>query len=315
MPNKNVVKLAKTPFGFFAIDEPNQILEIKELPADAKLAAEALVGDEFEKWSSSLKKKKYDIEEEGFDPLKAAGLIGKSKKEYFEFAKAVQTEISKLRIKEFIGRDFLVIQAISGLDDLNKAINMMVNRIREWHGLHYPEMKEEDHQKFLKKLSETRKGISMGIDLEENDLSIIKTTAARILEMYALKNEIEKYLETIMGEIAPNITALAGANLGARLIERGGSLKGLSEFPGSTIQVLGAEKALFKHLQKGSPQPKHGVIFQHPAISRAPASKRGRLARTLGAKLALAARIDNYSCRFHPKLIKDWEERVKEVME
>ena len=315
MSNKNVVKLAKTPFGFFAIDEPNQILEIKEIPTDVKQAAEALIGDEFEEWSRTLKKKKYDIEEELFDPLKAVELIGKSKKEYFEFSREVQTEISKRQIKKFLGRDYLIVQTISGLDDLNKAINMMMNRIREWYGLHHPEMKEDDHQKFLKKLSDTRKGYSMGIDLEEKDLVAIRITATRLLELYTLKNEIEKYLETIMEEIAPNITALAGANLGARLIERAGSLKGLSEFPGSTIQVLGAEKALFKHLMKGSPPPKHGVIFQHPVINRAPSNKRGKLARTLGAKLALAARIDKYSCKLHPKLMKDWDERVKEVLE
>lgn len=309
-----MVKLAKTPFGFFAIDEPNQIIELKEIPADVKKAAEALIGEEFEEWCKTLKKKKYDIEDDLFDPLKAAELIGKSKKEYFEFVRAVQTEMSKMQIKKFLGRDYLIVQSISALDDLNKAINMMMNRIREWYGLHYPELKEEDHKKFLKKLSDARKGDSMGIDLEEKDLLIITVTAARLLELYKLKDEIENYLETIMGEIAPNLTALAGANLGARLIEMAGSLKRLSEFPGSTIQVLGAEKALFKHLIKGSPPPKHGVIFQHPIINRAPASKRGKLSRTLGAKLALASRIDNYSCKLHPKLMTDWEKRVKEVM-
>lgn len=314
MPNRNVVKLAKTPFGFFAIEGPNQIVELKELPKEPEKAAEILSGKEFEKWAEELKKKGIEIEEGDFDPLKAAELIGKSPKEYLEFSRLVQTEISKRELKESLGRDYLIIQAVSGLDDLNKAINMLMNRIREWFGLHFPELRVEDHQKYLKKIFESRKGESMGMELSDEDLKIIRAAAEKIIGLYGLKDEIEAYLEKIMEELAPNTTNLAGANLGARLIERAGGLKSLAGFPGSTIQVLGAEKALFKHLQKGSPSPKHGVIFQHPVINRAPVNKRGKLARTLGAKLALAARVDAFSGELNPNLKKEWEERVKEVI-
>jgi nucleolar protein 56 len=295
-----VVSLAKTPFGFFAIAMQNQIVEMTELPRDPKKVAEILIGDEFKKWKESLKKKGLDIDSEDFDPMRAVELIGIKKKEYLDFARLVQIEMSKVDIKKFIGRDYLILQAVSGLDDLNKSINIVVNRIREWYGLHYPELKIEDHEKYLKKiLDEKTRGESMGVEFSGKDLEAIKKQSEMVLQMY---------------KVAPNVKNIAGANLGARLIERAGSLGGLAKLPASTIQVLGAEKALFKHLQKGTPSPKHGVIFQHPVINRAPLNKRGKLARTLGTKIALSSRADFYAGELRPSIMADWDKRVKEVL-
>lgn len=310
----DVVKLAKTPFGFFVIAMGNQIVEIKEFPRDVEKAAGMLVDDDFEKWTKQMRKKGYDIEDGLFDPMKAVKLLGIGKDEYMKFSRLVEIEVSKRRLKASIGKDYLIIQAVAGLDDLNKSINIMVNRIREWYGLHFPELKEEEHMKYLKLILADKRGKSMGIELAEKDKKAIQTAAEMILRMYETKKAIEDYLEQLMKEIAPNLHVLAGANLGARLVERAGSLKSLSEMPGSTIQVLGAEKALFKHLRKGTPSPKHGIIFQHPQINRAPRDKRGKLARTLGTKLALSARVDFYSGKLNPVLKKEWDKRVKEVM-
>jgi len=308
-----VVKLAKTPFGFFAIEEPNQIVEMKELPRNAKEVAKLLTGDAFEKWKEKISKK-YEVEAGLMDPLQVASLIGVKRKEFLEFTRKVELEAARIQLKGAIGKDYIVIQAVSGLDDLNKSINIMLNRIREWYGLHHPELKEENHEKFLRMVVEGKRRESMGIELSEADRKAMVNTAKTILEMFKTKEKLEKYLEKLMREVAPNLTALAGPNLGARLIERAGSLKNLAELPASTIQVLGAERSLFKHLQKGTPSPKHGVIFQHPVVNRAPKSKRGKLARTLAAKLALAARVDYYSKEVKPFLVKEWEERVKEVL-
>jgi nucleolar protein 56 len=308
-----VVKLAKTPFGFFAIEEPNQIVDVKKLPKDAKKAAEALTGDDFKEWKKGISKK-YDVETGLMDPLQVASLIGIKRKDYLEFARKVELEAVRIQLKGAIGKDYIVIQAVAGLDDLNKSINIMINRIREWHGLHHPELKVEDHEKFLRLILKGERKESFGIELSENDKKALNEAAEMIQVMYKTKNRIEKYLEKLMVEVAPNLTALAGANLGARLIDRAGSLKNLAKLPASTIQVLGAERALFKHLQKGTPSPKHGVIFQHSVINRAPKAKRGKLARTLGAKLALSARVDYYSKELKPFIVKDWKERVKEVL-
>ena len=309
-----MVKLTKTPFGFFAIAMGNQIVEFKELPKDPKKAAQALLGDEFKEWSDELKKKGYDTQIDVVDPLNIAKLLGKTKKEYISRAREIAIEVSKIQVKNSIGRDYLIVQVISALDDLNKSINIMMNRIREWYGLYYPELKTEEHEKYLKSILKSEKEEGMGIDLSEKDLGALKDIAKMGLEMYSEKERLELYLKELMNEIAPNLSALASENLGARLIERAGGLKQLAFMPGSTIQVLGAERALFKHLQKGSPPPKHGVIFQHPVINRAPTKSRGKLARALGAKLAMAARVDLYSGELKPEFVKDWESRVKEIV-
>lgn len=308
-----MVKLAKTPFGFFAIEEPNQIVEMEKLPEDARKVAEILTGDAFDKWQAKMAKK-HKVEMGLMDPLQVASLIGVKRQKFLDFTRKVELEAAKIELKGAIGKDYIVIQTVSGLDDLNKSINIMVNRIREWYGLHHPELKTEDHEKFLKEILAGKRGKSMGIELDAKDLGAIHETATMLQAMYKARKKIEKYLEGLVAEVAPNVTALAGANLAARLIERAGSLKNLAELPASTIQVLGAEKSLFKHLRKGTPSPKHGVIFQHSVVNRAPKDKRGKLARTLAAKLALSARVDHYSGDVKPFIVEDWKERVKEVL-
>ncbi len=119
-----------------------------------------------------------------------------------------------------------------------------------------------------------------------------------------------------MGEIAPNIKELAGPLLGARLIAKAGGLKKMAELPASTIQVLGAEKALFRHLTKGTRPPKHGILFQHPWVRNAKRWQRGKIARSLAAKLAIAAKEDYFEGRFiADKLKKELEERIEEIKE
>ena len=310
-----MVSLAKTPFGFFAISMQDQIVDVEKLSNDPKKVAETLDGDAFKKWKQELKKKGMDIKDTVFDPMKAAALIGVSRKDFLDFSRLVEIELSKIQIKKFIGKDYLILQSVGGLDDLNKSINIVVNRIREWFGMHFPELRIEDHEKFLKKIiSGVDRVESMGIDLSKDDLRAILKLAEMILEMYKTKTGIEAYIDKLMGEVSPNVKNLAGANLGARLIEKAGSLRSLAILPASTIQVLGAEKALFKHLQKGTPSPKHGVIFQHPVVNRAPSTKRGKLARTLATKIALGAKADFFSGELRPKLMESWEKRVKEVL-
>ncbi len=310
-----MVRLAKTPFGFFAVAIGDQLAEFRELPRDPRKAAEMLVGDEFDSWKKELREKGYDIEGENYDPMKACSLLGISRKEYLEFARLVGIEEAKIKLKSVVKKDSVVIQSIAALDDLNRAINIMLNRMREWYGIHYPEFRDENNERYLKHILSGERGESMGIDLDEKDIDAMKNLAEMILGMYSARDRLEKYIEALMEEVAPNIRMLAGANLGARLIERAGGLKQLAELPASTIQVLGAEKALFKHLQKGSPPPKHGVIFQHPVINGAPKDRRGKLARSLAAKLALAARVDYYSGRKNESLLTDWQSRMKEIME
>ncbi|MEK6939373.1 MAG: C/D box methylation guide ribonucleoprotein complex aNOP56 subunit, partial [Nanoarchaeota archaeon] len=185
--------------------------------------------------------------------------------------------------------------------ELDKIANTMSKRLREWYSLYYPELSEqiENHEKYVELvLEQERESESFGADLSESDLEEMKLLAGRILSIYALRKQHELYLEKIMTKYCPNLLELAGATIAARLIELGKGLKHLAMLPASTVQLLGAEKALFRHLKTGSRSPKYGVIINHPFIQNAPLDKKGKAARMLADKLSLCARLDFFKGEF-----------------
>ncbi|WP_297497882.1 C/D box methylation guide ribonucleoprotein complex aNOP56 subunit [Thermococcus sp.] len=264
---------------------------------------------------------------------------------WFEEYYTVGIALTRLRIQEQSGaRDKMIIQAIEALDDIDKVINLLVSRLREWYGLHFPELdellpKHQQYAAFVKEIGPreniTREKLeklgfpdgkiekilnaaekSMGAPIGKFDSEIIRKLASEIGDLYRLREQIEDYLEMAMDEVAPNVKALVGAKLGARLLSLAGGLRELAVMPASTIQVLGAEKALFRHLRSGAKPPKHGVIFQYPAINRSPWWQRGKIARALAGKLAIAARVDYFSGEYiGGELKKELEQRVKEIKE
>ena len=129
----------------------------------------------------------------------------------------------------------------------------------------------------------------------ESDLNTLRELAGGILSLYECRRRLEDYLTALMEEVAPNLSRVAGPILAAKLVEKAGGLRRLAMMPSSKIQLLGAEKALFRALRKGGKMPKHGLIFQHPLIHRSPRTLRGRAARLLASKLALAARADAFT--------------------
>jgi nucleolar protein 56 len=135
---------------------------------------------------------------------------------------------------------------------------------------------------------------SMGAHTSQKDLSQIQALSKNVLDLYELRKSMENYLDKTMEEVAPNTKAMAGALLGARLIALAGSLQNLAMRPASTIQVLGAEKALFRSLKTGARPPKHGLIFQHTLLHDAKRWQRGKIARALAGKLAIALRADAF---------------------
>ena len=254
-------------------------------------------------------------------------------------------EVTKLRVKGAVeNRDLLVAQAIQTLDDLDKTINLFMSRIREWYGIHFPELNRliEKHETYAKLVfkfgnkmnmnvedlmnEEIQKGKaqqiakaaekSMGADLPEHDLEQIQSLCKSVLELYSLRRKLEDYLDKTMDEVAPNVKAIVGSLLGARLIALAGGLTNLAKMPASTIQVLGAEKALFRSLKTGTRPPKHGIIFQHSFLREAKRWQRGKIARALAGKLAIAARTDAFGGRFIGEDLKiDLEKRVEEILE
>jgi nucleolar protein 56 len=147
-------------------------------------------------------------------------------------------------------------------------------------------------------------------------MSPISQLASFGVEILKIKDNLEKYIEESMKDVAPNLQTLVGSLLGARLISLAGNLENLAKRSSGTVQVLGAEKALFRHLRSGEDPPKHGVIFQSPLIHSAKLHQRGKIARALAGKLSIAARVDYFSGEFiGPTLVNNLEKRIVEIQE
>ena len=262
-----------------------------------------------------------------------------------ELIREVSVELTRLRVKKAAEkRDLMIAQAILSIDDLDKTTNLFMGRIREWYGLHFPELDRliEKHETYAKLVLDLGKRLnfaaenlakeglpenraaqvalaaekSMGAELLDNDIEQIQTLCKQTLEMYNLRQSLQSYADSTVEEVAPNVQALVGSLLAARLIALTGGLENLAKKPASTIQVLGAEKALFRALKTGTSPPKHGIIFQDTLIHDAKKWQRGKMSRALAGKLAIAARTDAYSDRYIGDTLKaDLEKRVDEIKE
>ncbi len=263
--------------------------------------------------------------------------------EYRDFVHKLNLELTRRKLRRYAQkRDLLAIQAIRAVDDIDKTLNLFAARLREWYSIHFPELDDivREHLEYTKIVAYiglrdamtvealTKLGIpegrakriaevakkSIGADLSEMDLKVIQRVANIWLDLYTLRQELTSYISQVMKEVAPNVTALVGPLLGARLLSLAGSLEELAKLPASTIQVLGAEKALFRALRTGGKPPKHGVIFQFPEIRRSPRWQRGKIARALATKLAIAARVDFFTGRYiGDELKKKLMERIEEI--
>ena len=216
--------------------------------------------------------------------------------------------------------DIMIVQAIGLLDDLDKEINTYAMRVREWYGWHYPEMSkvvndnkwyalivlrmgfrmnckncdfsdilgDETMEETLKKTAET----SMGTEISDADLTNIQALATEVIALSNYRVELYEYLKNRMQAIAPNLTVMVGELVGARLIAHAGSLLNLDKHPASTIQILGAEKALFRALKTKHDTPKYGLIYHASLIGQTAPKNKGKISRVLAAKTALSVRVD-----------------------
>lgn len=185
-----------------------------------------------------------------------------------------------------------IIEAIRFYDELTETLNIFSMRVKSWTS------------------HDTIKDLSESYDRNKNIDDVIKLMD-KITE---LRKSIEKYIDMKMREIAPNIREICGPIIGAKLISLAGGLEKLAYMPSSTIQVLGAEKALFFHIKKGAKPPKHGILYQHPLIQNSPKKLRGKIARSMAAKIAIAARLDLNLRPAYDKLKEDLAERVQKVL-
>ncbi|OUJ19485.1 RNA processing factor Prp31 containing Nop domain SIK1 [Methanonatronarchaeum thermophilum] len=206
-----------------------------------------------------------------------------------------------------------VIRAVETLDKFDKSINLLGESVKEWalsHNVGDVGSGEEIAQDILDgEISES--SFKSSVVYQE-----VKRVSEQLMSLKMARDSVLSYIEREMMGFAPNLTKVCGPVIGGRLISLAGGLKKLALMPSGTIQVLGAEKALFRHLKDGSEPPKHGVIFQHELIRNTHWSKRGKLARTLASKIALASRIDYFSGEDKSKtLLEDLEKRKKEVLQ
>jgi len=367
--------------GVLALDDEGKIIEESLFPRKPVEIAERLerinsgkVIDELETLIKRLRKKGYEVfvfedldlarsiherlgvSYEAESPSSVAKSFRRNIEEYAvktqflksstELAKLihdVSMEMSRTSVRRAAERrDFLIVQAVETLDDLDKTLNLFANRIREWYGLHFPELSRiinnhETYAKLVRDLGERKNfseenlrktslpkekinkvvkaaQTSMGANLRDDDIDKIQILCSQYMNLLTARRKIEGYLKEMMKEEAPNLSAIAGPILGAKLIAIAGGLENLAKMPSSTIQVLGAEKALFRSLRTGARPPKHGVLFQHVLVHGSKRSLRGKISRALAGKIAIAARTDIFSDVYiGDQLKKDLLEKIEEI--
>jgi len=236
---------------------------------------------------------------------------------------AAMVELAKRRMRKAIGPEDHLRQAVGALDELQEEENVLVERLREWYGLHFPELAAMvDTGTYIELVAmhgrRERMPIdhreSVGAELAEREEAELKALAGLAKLAGDQRKAIESYVERSARELAPNVSTIAGPILAARLVSLAGGVEDLARAPAGTVQLLGAERALFRHLRTGSRPPKHGVLFQHPWVHGAPPWQRGAIARAFAAKVSLAARADAYTKRtIGPELLKDLERTIEEI--
>jgi len=314
--------------GLFVFDQNKKLIEYKLFEKDAKKIAEKLAKLENNESFPELEelKRKYSLEtsEEvsSFFKDNMRSFVGetgfiKNEEELNRIINEVSIEYTKNKISNISKKDKMIIQAVSALDDTIKTLNQMSERLREWHSLNSPKSSIADHEKFAEHIIELDLSKLVSSKLKEKDVLIIKKFSEQLKKTFELKKELESYLEKSVPEEIPNISALLGPILAARLLAKAGSLERLAKLPSSAIQLLGAEKSLFKYLKGKETMrgpPKFGVLFVHPDIQTAQKEVQGKIARLLSAKLTLAARADFYSKHdISKELLEDYRKKLSEI--
>lgn len=239
----------------------------------------------------------------------------------FPKAREALLERTKKQLQDAVSPDLLIIQSLASSDELTMQLNHLSKRLREWAGYVFPETEHavSDHERFARLLAEGEQdeirlqfcsGTSMGKNLAQPDWQALKNLATRVADMYTYREELLNYLETVLKRHNPNVHALLGTTIAARLISGAGSRRRLAILPASTLQLLGAEKALFRHLKSGARSPKHGHIINHQLIQQARRNDRGKIARALADKAAICAKLDYFEGDFlGDTYLKDLQKR------
>lgn len=324
-------RLKKGKYKPLVVDNEAMLSAVKaKVGIEPQLEKPCIIGDRFR---------------EGLLPVLVELKIVKDEADFDRFVREVTVQMAKAGVAVSAAkRDQHAIQTVRAIDDLDKTLNLFAGRTREWYGLHFPEMDRlvEGHDTYVRLVADLGKrrnfteealekeGLpkekvkaladaakrSMGAEIGDEDLEWMRVFCNQTLDLFKLRDRAEKQLEVLMKDVAPNMTFLMGSTLSAKLVSLAGSLDRLAMMPASTLQVLGAERALFRALKTGARPPKHGIIFQYAPIHQAPRWQRGKIARALSGRLSIAARIDAFKGDFKGEFLKKiLDKRVDEIKE
>lgn len=283
-----------------------------------------------------------DIQENKPDILVYSGFAS-SEHDALQKLRSFALELSSLQVAQVsASADLHLIQTVHSLDEMDKVTNTLFGRLREWYGLHFPELENLvdgmiGYCKIV--VAGRRSGMSIetfldagfpdtkaemlalvartsrGGDISDQNLDTVQEMAKHILAMYRTRGTLEERVKIQMETVAPNLAAIMGYGVAAKMLAHAGSLGRLATMAASTIQVLGAEKALFRSIKTGSRPPKHGIIFQHALVHRAPRWQRGKIARAVASKAVIAARMDVHEPVLNNTLLEKLNIRIGEIEE
>ena len=244
-----------------------------------------------------------------------------SMEEYRSYMNRLGIELYRIKAGESLTKEKFLIQAVLALEELQEVFNLEVERLREWFGYHYPEYKEKKHERFVKAVQKAREEFdnfsgSVGVPMDEKDREAFLLFSGHVLGNLEAQKGLEKYVDRLMEEVAPNTKDVLGPLLGAKIISMFGSLERMAKAPSSAIQLIGAEKSLFRHLKSGkkAKPPKYGLIYRHPRIQSLPQRLRGRAARIIASKASMAARIDFFSGKRNPEIREKLEAELRRLV-
>jgi len=338
--------------GYFAFNSENELICEKLFPEDEiinrlvditnkQIVTEELeiineVSDDYDEIiiESNKRLSDYDNDKLIIETPNSAGEYLRSHYDEFgldsESLSEIYQNLTIYRIKkESASEDKHLIQAINSIDEIDESISKLIERIREWYALYFPEMDViKNNETYIKLISENKSKdeivkakpeafpeniIDLEDDINKEDLEIMNNYAKSIHELQKSRHNIEDYIDHKMESIAPNLRLLVGSTLGAKLISHAGGIKRLAMYPSSTVQIMGAEKALFRHLKSGDRPPKYGLIYQHPQVRGAKWWNRGKIARMLAGKISLAVRRDVFTKSFDENVAEEFKQQVEEI--
>ncbi len=225
--------------------------------------------------------------------------------------------------------DHSIIEAIKSYNELEKIRNIIYERLEEWYGAYFPNLKLNNHETYAKIITKIN---NKNVDIDnlkeivgeehEKILKLIKSSegfpeieldeykamselAEEELAIIRVQDNLGTFLEMQTKKLMPNVVYLIDYKIAAEMLSRAGSLEHLAILPASTIQLLGAEKALFKHVKFGSRPPKYGYLFKLPELANLDKKEKGRMARVYATKISIAARADYYTKRFIADTLKE----------